>query len=75
LSATTCNLSDPAPIGVANASASTAAFLFCRFSLKRSFHFFILFSCSLDIIAHMHLAVAINSEIYDMEHPSREKGD
>ena len=29
-----------------------AAFLFCRFSLKRSFHFFIMLSCSFNIIAH-----------------------
>jgi hypothetical protein len=43
------------------------AFLLCRFSLKRSFHFFIMLSRSLDIIALMHLAVAINGEIYDAE--------
>ena len=47
-----------------------ASFLLCRFSLKRSFHFFIMLSCSLDIIALMHLAVAINGQIYDAEiHP------
>src|SRR5262245_15806949 len=38
-----------------------------RFSLKRSFYFFIMLSCSLDIIAHTHLAVAINGQIYDSE--------
>src|SRR5215510_3026965 len=42
-----------------------ASFLLCRFSLKRSFHSFIMLSRSLDIIALMHLAVAINSQIYD----------
>src|SRR5262245_21312734 len=45
----------------------SASFLPGRFSLKRSFYFFIMLSCSLDIIAHMHLAVAINGQIYDSE--------
>src|SRR5882672_7768419 len=49
-----------------------ATFLHGRFSLKRSFHFFIMLPCSLDIIAHMHLAVAINGEIYDAEIDSNE---
>src|SRR5882672_1436360 len=44
-----------------------AAFLLCRFSLKRSFHFSIMLSCSFDIIALMHFAVAVNSKIYDAE--------
>src|SRR5262245_34088651 len=51
-----------------------ATFLLCRFSLKRSFHFFIMLSCSFDIIAHMHLAVAINGQIYDAEIDSDEIG-
>jgi len=50
------------------------SFLFCRFSLKRSFHFFIVLSCSLDIIAQMHLAVTVDSEIYDAEIDSNEIG-
>src|SRR5262245_38705497 len=49
-------------------------FLLCRFSLKRSFHFLIMLSRSLDIIAHMHLAVAINGQIYDAEIDSDEIG-
>ena len=44
-----------------------ASFLLCRFSLKRPFHFFIMLSRSLDVIAHMHLAVTINGQIYDAE--------
>ncbi len=44
-----------------------ASFLLCRFSLKRPFHFSIMLSRSLDIIAHMHLAVAVNGQIYDAE--------
>src|SRR5262245_33109671 len=51
-----------------------ASFLLCRFSLKRSFHFFIMLSRSLDIIALMHLAVAINGQIYDAEIHSDEIG-
>src|SRR5215468_9207918 len=51
-----------------------ASFLLGRFSLKRSFHFFIMLSRSLDIIAHMHLAVAINGQIYDAEIDSDEIG-
>src|SRR5215510_1589547 len=51
-----------------------ASFLLCRFSLKRSFHFFIMLSRSLDIIALMHLAVAINSQIYDAKIHSDEIG-
>src|SRR5262245_21103965 len=43
------------------------AFLLCRFSLKRSFHFFIMLSCSFYIIAQMRLAVAVNGEIYHAE--------
>jgi hypothetical protein len=37
-----------------------AALLLCHFSLKRSFYLSIMLSCSLDIIALMHLAVAVN---------------
>src|SRR5215475_16013051 len=49
---------------------NACAFLLCRFSLKRSFHFSIVHSCSFYIIAHMRLAVAVNGEIYDAEiHP------
>src|SRR5688572_4633557 len=44
-----------------------ASFLLRRFSLQRSFHFSIMLSCSFDIIAHMHLSVAINGEIDDAE--------
>jgi len=51
-----------------------ASFLLCRFSLKRSFHFFIMLSRSLDIIALMHLAVAINGQIYNAEIHSDEIG-
>src|SRR5262245_61865712 len=51
-----------------------ATFLLCRFSLKRSSHFFIMLPCSLDIIAHMHLAVTINGQIYDAEINSDEIG-
>src|SRR5215470_15876672 len=51
-----------------------ASFLLGRLSLKRSFHFFIMLSRSLDIIAHMHLAVAINGQIYDAEIDSDEIG-
>src|SRR5262249_38786140 len=51
-----------------------ASFLLCRFSLKRPSHFFIMPSCSLDIIALMHLAVAINGEIYNAEIHSDEIG-
>jgi hypothetical protein len=51
-----------------------ASFLPGRFSLQRSFHFFIMLSCSLDIIAHMHPAVAINGQIYDAEIHSDEIG-
>src|SRR5262249_32987938 len=51
-----------------------ASFLLCRFSLKRSFHFFIMLSRSLDIIPHMHLAVTINGQIYDAEIHSDEIG-
>src|SRR5262245_20967705 len=51
-----------------------AAFPLCRFSLKRSLHLYIMLTCSLDIIAHMHLAVAVNCEIYDAEIDSDEIG-
>src|SRR5215831_5993330 len=44
-----------------------ASFLLGRLSLKRSFHFFIMLSRSLDVIAHMRLAVAINGQIYNAE--------
>jgi hypothetical protein len=50
------------------------AFLLCRFSLKRSLHFSIMLSCSFDIIALMHLAVAVNGQIYDAEINSDEIG-
>jgi hypothetical protein len=43
------------------------SFLLRRFSLKRSFHFSIMLSCSFYIIALMHLAVTINGEIDDSE--------
>src|SRR5262245_13078051 len=51
-----------------------ASFLLGRFSLQRSFHFSIMLSCSLDIIALMHLAIAINGEIDDAEIHSDEIG-
>jgi hypothetical protein len=51
-----------------------ASFLLCRFLLKRSFHLFIMLSRSLDIIALMHLAVAINGQIYNAEIHSDEIG-
>src|SRR5215475_9998083 len=51
-----------------------AALLLCRFSLKRSFHFSIMLSRSFDIIALMHLAVAVNREIYHAEIHSDEIG-
>src|SRR5215510_8617629 len=51
-----------------------ASFLLGRLSLKRSFHFFIMLTCSLDVIAHMRLAVAINGQIYDPEIHSDEIG-
>src|SRR5262249_30295686 len=51
-----------------------ASFLLCRLSLKRSFHFFIMLSRSLDVIAHMHLAVTINGQIYHAEIHSDEIG-
>src|SRR5262245_41664069 len=50
------------------------SFLLCRFSLKRSFHFFIMLSCSFHIISLMRLAVAVNCEIYDAEIHSDEIG-
>src|SRR5215475_8227091 len=50
------------------------SFLLGRLSLKRSFHFFIMLSRSLDVIAHMHLAVAINGQIYNAEIHSDEIG-
>src|SRR5215813_11544906 len=50
------------------------SFLLGRLSLKRSFHFFIMLSRSLDLIAHMHLAVAINGQIYHAEINSDEIG-
>src|SRR5262249_44016854 len=51
-----------------------ASFLLCRFSLKRSFHFFIMLPRSFDIIALMHLAVAINGQINNAEINSDEIG-
>src|SRR5215475_3315959 len=51
-----------------------ASFLLGRLSLKRSFHFFIMLSRSLDVIAHMRLAVAINGQIYNAEIHSDEIG-
>src|SRR5688572_20641235 len=51
-----------------------ATFLLCRFSLKRSFHFSIMLSCSLNIISLMRLAVAVNGQIYDAEIHSDEIG-
>src|SRR5882672_8945295 len=51
-----------------------ASFLLSRFSLKRSFHFSIMLSCSPDIIALMHLAIAVNGQIYDAEIHSDEIG-
>src|SRR5215831_958522 len=44
-----------------------ATFPLCRFSLKRSLHLYIMLSCSLDIITHMHLAIAVNPQIYHPE--------
>src|SRR5215510_14423873 len=52
----------------------SAALLLCHFSLKRSFHFSIMLSCSFDIISLMHLAVTINGEIDDAEIHSDEIG-
>src|SRR5499427_3618163 len=49
-------------------------FLPGRFSLKRSLHLYIMLSRSLDIIALMHLAVAINGQIYNAEIHSDEIG-
>ena len=51
-----------------------ASFLLCRFSLKRSFHFSIMLSCSFYIISLMRLTVAVNGEIYDAEIHSDEIG-
>src|SRR5262245_18330168 len=51
-----------------------ATFLLCRFSLKRSFHFSIMLSCSFDIISLMRLAVAVNGQIYNAEIHSDEIG-
>src|SRR5215471_3677286 len=50
------------------------SFLHSRFSLKRSFHFSIMLPCSLDIITHMHLTVAVYREIDDSEIHSDEIG-
>src|SRR5262245_65370952 len=52
----------------------SAALLPCHFSLKRSFHFSIMLSCSFDIIALMRLAVTINGEIDHAEIHSDEIG-
>ena len=49
-------------------------FLPGRFSLKRSLHLYIMLSCPLDIIALMHLTVAVNGEIDDAEIHSDEIG-
>src|SRR5262245_49607914 len=49
-------------------------FLPGRFSLKRSLHLYIMLSRSLDIIALMNLAVAINGQIYRAEIHSDEIG-
>jgi hypothetical protein len=51
-----------------------ASFLLCRFSLKPAFHSFIMLSRSLDIVALMHLTVAINGQIYNSEIHSDEIG-
>src|SRR5262245_11124462 len=51
-----------------------ASFLLGRFSLQRSFHFSIMLSCSFDIIALMHLAIAVNGQIDDAEIHSDEIG-
>jgi len=50
------------------------SFLPGRFSLKQSFHFSIMLSRSFDIIALMHLAVAVYREIDDSEIHSDEIG-
>src|SRR5215470_13717018 len=53
---------------------NACAFLPGRFSLKRSFHFFIMLSRSFDIIPLAHLAVAVNGQIYHAEIHSDEIG-